>query len=76
MEQTAEWDSGRTQMEYIMKKKAEAWKRREECIASKTCPEQLQQAFEGAFVCDETGMLNCSCAAILNSVYKLDQFCL
>jgi choice-of-anchor B domain-containing protein len=55
MEGTAEWDVGRTHMERIMKRKAETWKAREDCVASKTCPEQLQRPSEGAFVCDESG---------------------
>ena len=55
MEQTAEWDSGRAKMEFIMKKKAEARKTREECIAAKTCPAELQRPFGGDFECNDAG---------------------
>ena len=55
MEQTAEWDAGRAKMEFIMKKKAEARKTREECIAAKTCPAEFLRPFGGDFECNDAG---------------------
>jgi len=57
VEETSEWDYGRTQMEYIMEQKAKNWKAIDQCMADGTCPEKLVRPIAGDFVCDNTGML-------------------